>query len=67
MFIFQHTLEDHFPGSVSVAGNGEGRSFKDQPFGNSHCGAVEMNLTKVHEDMGSIPGLVQWVKGPALP
>ena len=33
---------------------------------NSHCGSEVMNPTSIHEDMGLIPGLAQWVKDPAL-
>ena len=32
----------------------------------SHCGSVVMNLTSIHEDVGLIPGLTQWLKDPAL-
>ena len=42
-------------------------SFSIEFFRSSHRGAAEMNLTRNHEVLDSIPGLAQWVKDLALP
>ena len=36
-------------------------------FWRSHRGSVVNKSDYIHEDVGSIPGLTQWVKDPALP
>ena len=39
---------------------------QDLHFWNSYCGSVLTNPTSIHNDIGSIPGLAQWVKDLAL-
>ena len=33
----------------------------------SRCGSVVTNPTRIHDDVGLIPGLIQWGKDPVLP
>ena len=40
--------------------------YKEPNLLSSHCGSVVTNLTKIHEDADSIPGLAQCVKDVAL-
>ena len=42
-------------------------SIKNMSLRSSCPGSVEMDLTGILEDKGSIPGLAQWVKDLALP
>ena len=49
------------------SGDGTSQVFKrSQELGSSYCGSVVTNSTSIHKDVGSIPGLAQWVKDPAL-
>ena len=40
---------------------------KNYTNGSSHHGTAVTNLTSIHEDVGLIPGLTQWVKDLVLP
>ena len=43
------------------------KEIKHLKLGSSHCGSVVTNSISIHEDPGSIPSPVQWVKDLALP
>ena len=42
------------------------RSLKKNPIWSSHGGSAVVNPISIHEDMGLIPGPIQWVKDLTL-
>ena len=52
----------HLIFSCSRCSNGKIKKYERS----SHCGLALTNPTSIYEDMGSIPGFVQWVKDLAL-
>ena len=52
----------NFPNSYNIR-----KRNKNIKFRSSCCSLAVTNPTSIHEDAGSIPGLTQWVKDPALP
>ena len=40
---------------------------RHRPSWSSLCGSAVTSLTSIQEDVGSVPGLAQWVKDTALP
>ena len=39
---------------------------RKEAFWSSHCGSAVTDPTRILEDVGSIPGVAQWVKDPVL-
>ena len=62
--------KERLPPVRSLRGTGRrlggGVMFKTPPPESSHCGSEVISTISIYEDVGSIPGLAQWVRKPGL-
>ena len=63
---FQSSPHKKRQGDVRSEHNLKISSHKVGRKGSSHCGTADTNQTSIHEIVGSIPGLDQWVRETAL-